>query len=183
MKTLLILGAGTGGTIVANKMARRLDLREWRIIVVDRDQQHLYQPGLLFIPFGIYQAKDVIKPKRRLLSRKVDLIFDEVEVIEPEANRIKITNSTTAIHYDELVIALGCDIAPEETPGMKDGGWGRNIFDFYTLLERWAWRNACKTGGRTARGQCRGNAHQMSRRAARIPFFGRLVFPATRVAQ
>ncbi len=40
MKTLLILGAGTGGTIVANKMAHRLDPREWHIVVVDRDETH-----------------------------------------------------------------------------------------------------------------------------------------------
>ena len=50
MKTLLILGAGTGGTMVANKMAHHLDPQEWRIIIVDRDENHYYQPGFLFIP-------------------------------------------------------------------------------------------------------------------------------------
>ena len=133
MKTLLILGAGTGGTIVANKMARRLDSREWQVVVVDRDGQHLYQPGLLFLPFEMYQPRDLIKPKRRLLSSRVNLILDEVESIEPAANRVKVTGRADAMRYDELVVALGCDIAPEETPGMKDGGWRRNIFDFYTL--------------------------------------------------
>lgn len=133
MKTLLILGAGTGGTIVANKMARRLDAREWQIVVVDRDKAHIYQPGLLFIPFGTYEAKDVIKPKRHLLSSRVNLIFDEVEAIEPEVNRVKLAGRWEAMVYDELVVALGCEIAPEETPGMKDVGWWKNIFDFYTL--------------------------------------------------
>jgi sulfide:quinone oxidoreductase len=133
MKTLLILGAGTGGTIVANKMARRLDAREWQILVVDRDQQHLYQPGLLFIPFGIYQAADVLKPRRRLLASPVNLILDEVEAVEPAASRVKLAGRAEPLPYDELVVALGCDIAPEETPGMKDGGWRKNIFDFYTL--------------------------------------------------
>jgi sulfide:quinone oxidoreductase len=133
MKTLVILGAGTGGTIVANKMARRLDPRQWRIVVVDRDCWHLYQPGLLFIPFGMYRAKDIFKPKRRLLASLVDVMFGEVEAIEPESNKIRLTGQSEALDYDELVIALGCDIAPEETPGMKDGGWLRNIFDFYTL--------------------------------------------------
>jgi sulfide:quinone oxidoreductase len=133
MKTLLILGAGTGGTLVANQMARRLDPREWQIVVVDRDQRHIYQPGLLFVPFGRYSAKDVLKPKRRFLSSRVKVIFAEVEVIEPAANRVKLVGEPGTITYDELVIATGCDIVPEETPGMKDGGWRKNIFDFYTL--------------------------------------------------
>src|ERR1035438_7716360 len=89
MKTLLILGAGTGGTLVANQMARRLDPREWQIVVVDRDERHLYQPGLLFIPFGRYSEADVIKPRRRLLSRRVKVIFAEIELIEPAASRAK----------------------------------------------------------------------------------------------
>ncbi|MGD0260329.1 MAG: FAD-dependent oxidoreductase [Verrucomicrobiota bacterium] len=142
MKTLLILGAGTGGTLVANKMARRLDLREWQIIVVDRDERHLYQPGLLFIPFGWYSEADVVKPKRRFLSSRVKIIFAEVEAIDPAASRVKLAGPPDAIAYDQLVIALGCDIAPEETPGMKEGGWRKNIFDFYTLA------------GATALGQC-----------------------------
>jgi sulfide:quinone oxidoreductase len=133
MKTLLILGAGTGGTLVANKLARRLDPRNWQILVVDRDERHLYQPGLLFIPFGIYSVADVLKPKRRTLSGRVKVLFGEVELIEPAANRVKLAGRTEPIAYDQLVIALGCDIAPEETPGLNEGGWRRNIFDFYTL--------------------------------------------------
>lgn len=132
MKTLLILGAGTGGTLVANKLARRLDPREWRIVVVDREEQHLYQPGLLFIPFGMYTERDVVNPKRRLLSSRVTLVQAEIEAIEPDASRVKLAGREP-IGYDQLIIALGCDIAPEETQGLKDGGWRQNIFDFYTL--------------------------------------------------
>ncbi len=54
MKKLLILGAGTAGTMVANRMARLLDPDEWRITLVDQNETHYYQPGFLFIPFGIY---------------------------------------------------------------------------------------------------------------------------------
>ncbi|MDP2976832.1 MAG: NAD(P)/FAD-dependent oxidoreductase, partial [Anaerolineales bacterium] len=67
MKTILILGAGTGGTMVANKLVHRLDLNQWRIVIVDKDETHYYQPGFLFIPFGVYKPADVIKPKRNLL--------------------------------------------------------------------------------------------------------------------
>ena len=133
MKTLLILGAGTGGTLVANKLARRLDLREWQIVVVDQEPRHFYQPGFLFIPFGWYTPANVVKPKRPLLARRVKLILGMVEEIQPETNRVKLSAEPREISYDELIIATGCDIAPGETPGMKDGGWRKNIFDFYTL--------------------------------------------------
>ena len=68
MKTLLILGAGTSGTMVANRMARTLDPAQWRIIVVDKDEAHIYQPGLIFIPFGLYSPADVVKPKQHFFA-------------------------------------------------------------------------------------------------------------------
>jgi sulfide:quinone oxidoreductase len=133
MKTLLILGAGTGGTMVANKMAHHLDLQEWRIILVDRDENHYYQPGFLFIPFAIYSQADVIKPKRNFLPSQVKIIFSDIELIEPDENRVKLVRDGQVLHYDYLVIATGSQIRPEETPGLVDGGWRKNIFDFYTV--------------------------------------------------
>jgi len=133
MKTLLILGSGTGGTMVANKMANLLDPHEWQIIVLDKDENHYYQPGFLFIPFGIYSRADVVKPKRNYLPKSVKVIFSEVERIDPDHNRIILADSNTPINYDYLVIATGSEIHPEETPGMLDGGWRKNIFDFYTV--------------------------------------------------
>ena len=133
-KTLLILGAGTGGTMVANKMAHHLDLTEWRIVVVDRDEKHYYQPGFLFIPFGMYAATDVVRPKRNFLPPTVEVIFSPVERIEPERNRVYLQRDNRVLHYDYLVIATGSHIHPEETPGLVDGGgWMKNIFTFYSL--------------------------------------------------
>ncbi|MCC6905750.1 MAG: NAD(P)/FAD-dependent oxidoreductase [Anaerolineae bacterium] len=131
-KTLLILGAGTGGTMIANKMVERLDLEEWKIIIVDRDETHYYQPGFLFIPFDIYRPGDVIKPKRNFLPRLVETVVSDIEVIEPDESRVKLANGRT-IDYNELVIATGSTVVPEETEGLLDGGWRKNIFDFYTF--------------------------------------------------
>jgi len=132
MKTFLILGAGTGGTMVANKMAQALDLQEWRILIVDKDENHYYQPGFLFIPFGIYSPSDVVKPKRNFLPPAVDVIFGEIELIEPDQNRVRLSGNRT-LSYDYLVVATGSYIRPEQMPGMTDGGsWRKNIFDFYT---------------------------------------------------
>ncbi|MEA3441444.1 MAG: FAD/NAD(P)-binding oxidoreductase [Chloroflexota bacterium] len=133
MKTFLILGAGTGGTMVANKMAEMLNPDEWRIIIVDREETHYYQPGFLFIPFGIYNPSDVVKPKRDFIPRNVEMIMSDIEIIEPDANRVKLTRDNKVINYDYLVIATGSHIHPEETEGMVDGAWHKNIFDFYTI--------------------------------------------------
>ena len=133
MKTFLILGAGTGGTMVANKMAQHLDPAEWRIIIVDREEQHYYQPGFLFIPFGIYSPSDVVKPKRNFLPPSVEVIFSDIELIEPEKNQVRLEREKKVIHYDYLVVATGTQTRPQETPGMTDGGWRKNVFDFYTV--------------------------------------------------
>jgi len=93
MKKLLILGAGTAGTMMANKLHRRLDLSQWAITVVDRDDVHYYQPGFLFVPFGIYQPKDVVKTRREFLPSDVNFVIAEVEKIEPDQNRVALANA------------------------------------------------------------------------------------------
>ena len=91
MKSLLILGAGTAGTMVANKMRRLLDNDEWRITIVDQHETHYYQPGFLFIPFGMYSKNDVVKPKRDFIPQGVDLIMSSIEAISRE--RIPVSSS------------------------------------------------------------------------------------------
>ena len=132
MKTLLILGGGTAGTMTANKLSRQLNPNEWRVIVVDREPRHFYQPGFLLIPFGIYAPHDVVRPKRRLISKGVEVIFADIEQILPKANRVQLADGQT-ISYDILVIATGCEIRPDQIEGLMNSGWRENVFDFYTL--------------------------------------------------
>ena len=132
MKKLLILGAGTGGTIMANKLATVLDKREWQITLVDKDEIHHYQPGYLFIPFNIYRREDVIKPRRDFFPPGIEVIMSPIELIEPTANRVKLSNGKV-LSYDILIVATGSSIHPEETEGLMNGAWRKNIFDFYTL--------------------------------------------------
>ena len=132
MKNLLILGAGTAGTMVANRMRRLLDSDEWRITIVDQHEVHYYQPGFLFIPFGIYSKNDVIKPKRDFIPAGVELVMSPIEVIEPNQSRVKLGNGRN-LSYDFLVIATGAKTHPEETPGLQEHEWHRTIHDFYTI--------------------------------------------------
>ena len=133
MKNLLILGAGTAGTMVANRMNRMLDTDEWKITIVDQLETHYYQPGFLFIPFGIYSKNDVVKPKRDFIPAGVEFIMSPIEVIEPDQNRVKLAKDGRIINYDFLVIATGCKVHPEETPGLQEDEWRKSIHEFYTI--------------------------------------------------
>lgn len=132
MKKLLILGSGTGGTIMANRMRQELPKNQWDITIVDKCKIHYYQPGFLFVPFGYYKEADVIKPKNNFIPSGVNLIFGEIDHIKPESNSV-IMKDGDVLRYDILIIATGTRIAPEETPGLKEDLWYRNIFDFYTI--------------------------------------------------
>jgi len=133
MKSLVILGAGTGGTMVANKMLEHLDPLEWNITIVDADENHYYQPGFLFIPFDMYTPQDVVKSKREFIPRGVDFLLAEVHRIDPEKKQVILRQEGKVLHYDLLVIATGSQIVPAETPGLAEDGWFKNIFDFYTI--------------------------------------------------
>jgi sulfide:quinone oxidoreductase len=133
MKTFLILGAGTAGTMVANKMAEHLDQDAWKIIIVDQHETHYYQPGFLFIPFGIYNPSDVIKPKRDFIPQNVEFVLSEIKLIEPEKNQVQLVKGNRTIKYDTMVVATGSRTVPAETDGLLDNGWHENVFDFYTI--------------------------------------------------
>lgn len=132
MKKLLILGAGTAGTMMLNKLAGVLPRAQWQITIVDQHETHYYQPGFLFIPFGIYNRRDVIKPKRDFFPSGIEAINSEIERIEPNSNRVILKNNIV-LPYDFLIIATGANIHPEQTEGMKNGLWHKSIFDFYTI--------------------------------------------------
>ena len=132
MKRLVILGAGTAGTMMANKLRNALEKEEWKITIVDQFKTHYYQPGFLFIPFGIYNKEDVIKPKADFVPAGVDLIFSGIDRIEAEANKVHLDGGKI-LNYDFLIIATGTKTYPEETPGLKDKLWYKEIFDFYTV--------------------------------------------------
>lgn len=133
MKKLLILGAGTAGTMVANRMHRLLDPDEWHITIVDQNETHYYQPGFLFIPFGMYSKSDVVKPKRDFLPSGVEFIMSPIEVVEPDHNRVKLVKDGRYLNYDFLVIATGTRTHPEQTVGLQEHEWYKSIFDFYTI--------------------------------------------------
>ncbi|MDP1711195.1 MAG: FAD/NAD(P)-binding oxidoreductase [Candidatus Nanopelagicaceae bacterium] len=150
MKRLLVLGGGTAGSMIVNKLHKKLRSDEWSITVVDRDNNHLYQPGFLFLPFGGYKAEDLVKKRTSFFPSGVHYIEAEIDLVEPENNQVKLADGRT-LEYDQLVIATGASARPDQTPGLLDPAiWYKSAFDFFTLDGSKALAKALETwqGGR-----------------------------------
>jgi sulfide:quinone oxidoreductase len=131
VKNIAILGAGTAGTTMASKLAKVLSPKDWQITVIDRDNVHVYQPGLLFVPFGVYREEDLYRPRDVLLPSGAELRLDKVERIEADSNRV-VFEGGDVIDYDILIVSTGTRIVPSETEGLAGAGWHESAFDFYT---------------------------------------------------
>ena len=144
MKKLVVLGAGTAGTMIVNRLRPKLG-DHWQITIVDQTETHLYQPGFLFIPFGMYDESDVRRERRDFIPSGVDLVVSEIEGVDTEGQTVLLANGTK-LEYDELIVATGTSPTPAETPGLDGPAWRDSVHDFYTLegalalfdrLERW----------------------------------------------
>lgn len=136
MRHIVILGAGTAGTIMANRLSRALrgEIKAGRtlITIIDPDPVHLYQPGLLFIPFGDYTRADVVRDRASTLPEGVHYINGAIGSIDPANDTVTLA-SGKIFSYDVCIIATGSRIAPEETEGMLGEGWRETVHEFYTL--------------------------------------------------
>ena len=140
MKRLLILGAGTAGTMVANHLRGKLP-EGWALTVVDPDPQHLYQPGLLFIPFGTETEDRIVRPRAKTLLGGVEWVQETVAQVDTDERQVVLENGDR-LAYDLLVVASGTQIRPEETEGMLGDHWHDTVHDFYTLEGAQALREA-----------------------------------------
>ncbi|TWO32618.1 NAD(P)/FAD-dependent oxidoreductase [Seonamhaeicola sediminis] len=139
MKNLVILGAGTAGTMMANHLVSKLTKKEWTITIVDQYKTHYYQPGFLFLPFDIYTEKQVKKEGKKFIPKGVNYIQKKIDRILPEENKINLEDDI--LDYDVLIIATGSKTAPDEVEGMLGDNWYKSIFDFYTYEGALALRN------------------------------------------
>lgn len=136
MARIVILGGGTAGTIMANRLRRvyagEISAARTQIVVVDQDNDHLYQPGLLFLPFGEYSPRQLIRKRRPLLKRGIEYRRGSVESVMLTESAVKLTDGST-LRYDALIIATGARLVPSETEGLTGPGWGDKTHEFYTL--------------------------------------------------
>jgi sulfide:quinone oxidoreductase len=131
-RRIVVLGGGTGGTIMANRLRKRFDAGDASITVVDQDDRHVYQPGLLFLPFGLTHPEDIVRPRRRQLHDGIDWIQERIDRVEV-TDRTVVLADGRELTYDVLIVATGAALLPEETEGLTGPGWMEKVFTFYSL--------------------------------------------------
>ena len=135
--------------MVANKLVKRLDASQWSVTVVDKNDIHDYQPGYLFIPFGINRPDQIRRSKHSFIADGVELLMAEIDRVDAEAKVVTFTDGRT-VGYDYLVIASGTSPRPDQTPGMLGEEWHKSVGEFYTFEGAIALKAALDrfTGGR-----------------------------------
>lgn len=125
-KTVLILGGGVGGVVTARELRKRLP-RQHRVVLVDRERDHLFAPSLLWLIVGMRKPDAIQRPLERLERKGIEVKLGEVEKIDAEARRVTIGGET--LDADSIVISLGAELAPDAIPGLREAG-----HNFYTLV-------------------------------------------------
>lgn len=148
-RRIVVLGGGTGGTLIANRLRRLVDRSSAEIVVVDADDVHLYQPGLLFVPFGLADPDGLTRPRHRQLRPGIAFRQATVDRVDLEQDAVRLADGTS-LGYDVLVVATGARLVPEETEGLTGPGWLDRVFTFYSLDGAVALRSALSrfAGGR-----------------------------------
>ncbi len=124
-KTVVILGGGVGGVVAAREVRARIPRRH-RVVLVDRERQHVFAPSLIWLIVGRRDARSIQRPLRRLERKGIDVRLGDVETIDPAGRRVTVAGQTLAADY--LVVTLGAELAPEIVPGLQEAG-----HNFYTL--------------------------------------------------
>jgi sulfide:quinone oxidoreductase len=128
---VVVVGGGTGGTVLANDLADRLAPEiaadDVRVTLVNDDPDHVYKPVWLYVPFGQRESADGRRPLADLVDDRVDVRIDRVTSIDTDARQLRFRDDDGPVAYDSLVLATGSTLAPDEVPGLAEGG-----HDFYS---------------------------------------------------
>lgn len=106
-RSIVIIGAGTGGIVLANRLRGKLAPIH-RIIVIERSETHAFAPSFLWLMVGQRRRDAITTPVRRLLRRGVELVIGDAREIDAAKRLVRVGSETIA--YDALVLASGADM-------------------------------------------------------------------------
>ncbi len=120
---IVVLGGGTGGTLIANLLVKKLSARDAQVTLLSNSARHLYQPGWLYVPFGWQDPRGLSRSLKSLLNKRVQLEIGTVAGLNVDKRQIKLEDNGRAatVEYDYLVIATGSRVTPEDVPGLAEG--------------------------------------------------------------
>ncbi|MCT9094987.1 NAD(P)/FAD-dependent oxidoreductase [Haloarchaeobius sp. HME9146] len=126
MTDIVIVGGGTGGTVLANRLVEDLEREvaagEVEVTLINDSPDHVYKPTFLYVPFGKKTANDAVRPLADLVDRRVNLEINRVVGIDTENKTLDLQDGGDTLSYDYLVVATGAKLVPEEVPGLMEGG-------------------------------------------------------------
>jgi sulfide:quinone oxidoreductase len=131
-KRIVILGGGTGGTLSANRLRRIFPTEQVEIVVVDQNDDHVYQPGLLFVPFGLTRTDEIVRSRHHQLHQDVEFRQVPIERVDIDSDTVHLGDGTE-LSYDVLVVATGSILVEWETEGLTGPGWMEKVFTFYDV--------------------------------------------------
>ncbi len=143
-KTILVLGGGVGGIVSANALWQRLG-PDHRIVVVDKQSEHVFTPSLLWVMVGWRRPGQITKDLRKLLRPGVEMVQAAVQEIDPDGQRVR--TSEGELVYDYLVVSLGAELNPEAMPGFSEAA--HTPFDLEGATGLWSALDGFE-GGRVA---------------------------------
>lgn len=123
-KTIIVLGGGSGGMVCANKLRKNVS-NEHRVILIDKEENHLFYPSLLWLIFGWRKPEQIQRPLINLNKKGIEFVQGEVEEIDPINHLIQLDGKK--LNYDYLVISLGAELNRASIPKTD------KIFNFYCL--------------------------------------------------
>ena len=125
-KTIVILGGGVGGLVVANEL-RRLLSREDRVVLVEKNPRHAFAPSFLWLMTGDRRPEQISRDVQQLVREGVELLQAEARAIDLTGRRVETTAGP--LTYDFLVVALGAELAPDSVPGLAESAQTFYTFD------------------------------------------------------
>ena len=121
---IVIVGGGTGGIAMSNRLAR--GLRGARITLIDATERHDYKPGFPMVGGGVWSVDRVLmEPTSHHLPRDINWVKDYVAEFDPTANTV-VTRGGQRIRYDFLVVATGVQMNWGAIQGMDVAALGQN---------------------------------------------------------
>ncbi len=123
-KTIAVLGGGSGGIVCANDLRKKLS-RDHRVILIDKSEDHIFYPSLLWMIFGSRKPEQIKRSLKNLTKKGIEFIQGEVTEISAERKSVSLGGQN--INYDYLVVSLGAELNKKAFPKTP------KIFDFYCL--------------------------------------------------
>ncbi|VAW90991.1 FAD-dependent pyridine nucleotide-disulphide oxidoreductase [hydrothermal vent metagenome] len=118
-KTILVLGGGLGGVVVATELRKKLSSKH-KVILVERENNYVFSPSLPWLMIGTRRRKDITRSRAKLTKLGVEIISGDIEKINAIQRSVQVNQQTLIGDY--LIIALGVEYADETIPGLVEAG-------------------------------------------------------------